>query len=350
DWDVTDEQIDEQLQSLRERYAEVDEVDRAAADGDLVTVNLDVTVDGEKLESAHVEDALYEIGSGGVTPKLDEELIGKSAGDEFTYDDNLPDDYPEHGGKPATFAVTVVDVREKTLPDLDDDFAASASGFDTIAELRDDLRTSLRRRNVTNAQHELRGKILDAYLARVDIELPPAMIQGEVDERLHQLEHQAEQYGMSADDLLSMQASDRETFTDDARTQATSSVKARLVLDRLAETLDVKIETSDIEQEILRHAQQSNMAPNEVAKVVQEQGSLPVLVGDIMRRRAIDQIVEAADIEGEPDEATLIELGLAEDPDAEPAEESSKDAPGLIVPGQKPSEESESELIVPGRD
>ncbi|MEX0868029.1 MAG: trigger factor, partial [Nitriliruptoraceae bacterium] len=167
DWDVTDEQIDEQLQSLRERYAEVDEVDRAAADGDLVTVNLDVTVDGEKLESAHVEDALYEIGSGGVTPKLDEELIGKSAGDEFTYDDNLPDDYPEHGGKPATFAVAVVDVREKTLPDLDDDFAASASGFDTIAELRDDLRTSLRRRNVTNAQHELRGKILDAYLARV---------------------------------------------------------------------------------------------------------------------------------------------------------------------------------------
>ncbi|MEX0868628.1 MAG: hypothetical protein WD011_03055, partial [Nitriliruptoraceae bacterium] len=201
-----------------------------------------------------------------------------------------------------------------------------------------------------NAQHELRGKILDAYLARVDIELPPAMIQGEVDERLHQLEHQAEQYGMSADDLLSMQATDRETFTDDARTQATSSIKARLVLDRLAETLDVKIETSDIEQEILRHSQQSNMAPNEVAKVIQEQGSLPVLVGDIMRRRAIDHIVEAADIEGEPDEATLIELGLAEDPDAEPAEESSKDAPGLIVPGQKPSEESESELIVPGRD
>ena len=240
EWDIDDEDIEGQLEQMRERFAEVDEVERTAETGDYVTLDLKVFIDGEELESAAVEDALYEVGSQGVTAKLDEELVGKEGGDEFTYTDTLPDEYPEHGGEEAEFQVSVKDVREKTLPPLDDDFAMTASEFDTIEELRKDLRDTLLRRRVMQAQGELRGRILEAYLANVDIPLPPSMIEEEKEARLTQIEQQAEQYGLEMDQLLAMQGTSREEFETNAEEQATQSVKARLVLDALAQKLEIE--------------------------------------------------------------------------------------------------------------
>src|SRR5690606_24108503 len=114
---------------------------------------------------------------------------------EFSYEDALPDEYPDHGGETATFTVTVKDVREKLLPALDDDFATTASEFDTIQDLRRDLRTSLLKRSIQQAQHDLRGTILEAYLAKVDVTLPPTMIEADAEQRMHQLQHQAERFG-----------------------------------------------------------------------------------------------------------------------------------------------------------
>ncbi|GGI06779.1 trigger factor [Egicoccus halophilus] len=316
EWDVDDEDVDEQLEQLRERFAEVDEVERAAQDGDLATLDLRVEVEGSELESARVEDALYEIGSQGVTPKLDEELVGKSAGDEFSYEDALPEEYPEHGGEQATFFVTVKDVREKTLPELDDDFAQTASGFDTLDELKRDLRNSLLRRRVEQAQHELRGRILEAYLARVDVPLPPSMVEADKQGRIHQLEHQAERFGIEVDQLFAMEETSREEFEANAQTQAEETVKAQLVLDALSSTLELDLQPGDIDQEIVRHAQSNGVSPQEIARVIQQQGSLPALVGDILRRKTIDAIVASAQVEGGPSDEVLIELGLLDDPDA----------------------------------
>jgi trigger factor len=316
EWDVEDDDVDAQLEQLRERFAEVDEVERAAASGDLVTMSLRVELDGEELESAHVEDALYEIGSQGVTPKLDEELVGKEAGDGFSYEDALPDEYPEHGGEQATFHVTVKDVREKTLPELDDDFAATASGFDTIDELRKDVRDSLLRRKVEQAQHDLRGRILEAYLARVDVPLPEAMVEADKQARMAQLEQQAERFGIDVEDLLGMEDTSREDFESNATKQAEQTVKAQLVLDALARKLEVGVDPSDIDREIVRHAQANGVSPQEIANVIQQQGSLPALLGDILRRKAIDAIVATADIDGGPSDDVLIELGLQDDPNA----------------------------------
>jgi trigger factor len=309
-WDVDDARIDEQLDQMRERFAEVEVVERAAGSGDLVTIDLAVAVDGTELESARVEDALYEVGSGGVTPQLDEEVLGKEAGDEFTYEDKLPDEYPEHGGADATFTVTVKDVREKQLPELDDDFATTASEFDTIQELRKDLRDSLLKRSIQQAQHDLRGTILEAYLAKVDVTLPPTMIEADAEQRLHQLQHQAERFGADVEQLLEMEGTTREEFEENARSQAEGTVKAQLVLDELANSLEVPVESADIDREILRHAQSNGMPPQEVARIVQQQGSLPALLGDIMRRKAIDAIVAAAEVDGGPDDEVLAEVGL----------------------------------------
>jgi trigger factor len=347
DWEVADRDVDEQLEQMRARFAEVDEVDRAATVGDLVTIDLRVEVDGRELESAQVSDALYEVGSGGVTPVLDDEIVGKQAGDAFSYEDQLPEDYPEHGGAQATFHVSVTDVREKSLPALDDDFATTASAFDTLDELKADVRASLQRMRIQQARHELRGRVLEAYLARVEVPLPPAMVDGEVEDRLHRLEHQAEQYGLDLGQLLELQGTTRDEFEEQAREEATGSVKARLVLDELSQRVDVSLETADIEEEIARHARASGMPPDEVARLIQEQGTLPVLAGDILRRKTIDAIIDAAEVTGGPDDALLAELGLVETTDADDADD---DAPsGLIVPGRDPGA-GESELIVPGRD
>jgi trigger factor len=351
DFEVDEDEVDEQLQSLRERFAEVDEVEREARTGDMVTLDLKVEVDGEILEDATVEDALYEVGSEGVTPKLDEEVVGKEAGDEFSYDDELPEGYPEHGGKPATFHVTVKDVREKTLPDLDDDLATTASAFDTLDELKADIRNTLLARRVQEGQHEIRGRIVEAYLARVDVPLPESMVDGEVEARMQRLQSQAEQYGMTVEDILGAEGTDRAAWEADQRTQAENGVKAQLVLDALARKLEIGLDAGDLDQEIIRHAQSNGLPPEQIAKIIQEQGSLPMLIGDIMRRKTIDAIVDEAQIDGGPSDDQLIDLGLKPDPDADDeAGDGNDDAPGLIIPGQDDAGEGDSELIVPGRD
>lgn len=345
---VDEDEVDAQLEQLRERFADVDEVDRPATTGDMATIDLRVEVDGQALEDSTVEDALYEIGSEGVTPKLDDEMVGKEAGDEFTYEDELPEGFPEHGGKTATFTVTVKDVREKTLPDLDDDFATTASAFDTLDELRADIRRSLQRRQIEQGQHEVRGKIVEAYLARIDIPLPPAMIEAEFDARMQRTEAHAASHGIDVDELLRVEEdTNREDYEEQQRKESESAVKAQLVLDALAKQLEISLEPGDLDEEILRHARSNGLPPEQIAQIIQEQGSLPMLVGDIMRRKTIDAIVAEASTDGGPSDELLIELGLMEDPNA--PDEDDEQASGLIVPGAGGAA-GKQELIVPGQD
>lgn len=335
DWDVSDADVDEQLGTLRERFAEVEVVERPAAEGDLVTLRMQVEVDGTELEDAAVDGALYEVGSGGVTPALDREVVGASAGDALEYDDELPDGYPEHGGATARFRVTVIDVREKRLPDLDDDFATSAAAFDSIDELRTDVRASLLRRRITAARHELRGRLVEAYVALVDVPVPPRMVDDEVEQRLHEVEHQAERVGIAVDQLLAAEGLTREEYESRLREQATTGARARLVLDRLAARLEVPFDPGDLDREVLRHAQASGIDPARLVETIQEQGSLPVLIGDVLRRKAIDEIVAAARLEGAPSADLLVELGLEDAPSA--------DGPSAEAPLEGESSEDDDE-------
>ncbi len=321
DWDVTDEDVDARLGDLRDRFAEVDEVERPAADGDFVTIDLKVAVGGEEIEDARVEDALYEVGSGGVTPKLDGELVGKAAGDEFTYTDTLPEGFPEHAGEEAEFTVTVKDVREKTLPALDDDFAMTASEFDTIEELRKDTRDNLLRRRVAEAQQAVRDQLLEAYLVNVEVPLPPSMLADFVDVRRSQLEQQAEQFGMDLDDLFAAQGTTREEWEDEAMKQAQLTVKGQLVLDELAEKLEIDVTPQDLDFEIFRHAQMQGRSPEQIAQSIVQNNAVGALAGDALRRKAINAMYDAANIEGAPSDEVLIELGLKADPAAASAEE-----------------------------
>jgi trigger factor len=331
EWDVTDEEVEERLEELRERFSELDEVDRPAKTGDYVTLDLEVSRDGEVIEDATAEDALYEVGSGGVTPKLDEELIGVAAEETLVYEDELPEGYPVHGGETVEFTVKVHDVRQRSLPELDDDFAMTASEFDTIDELRRDIRENLLRQKIPHARQELRGQILEAYLALVDVPLPEAMVEGEREGRIEQIGRQAEQYGLDLDQLLEAQGMDPEQFQTDVAEQARTAVKAQLVLEALTEKLELEVESAELGREIQRHATEHGVDPREIARVINEQGHAGVLIGDLLRRKALDALVEAADVTGGPPEEVLEELGLT---GAKPAESAVAPAGAGEDPGE----------------
>jgi len=313
EWQVPDADVDAQLEQLREQFAEVEVVDRAAAAGDLITLDLRMAVDGVEVESAHVEGALYEVGSGGVTPELDRQALGAKAGDVLEYEDGLPTSYPEHGGKAAAFTVTVTDVREKRLPELDDDFADSAGGFDSMADMRADIADSLLRRRVLEGRHDLRGVVTEAYVALHDVPVPPTMLSDAVAERIERMSQEAAQFGGTLDELLELEGTSREDYETRLTEQTTTMLRAQLVLDALARSLELTVQAADLDREFSRLAMEHRTEPKRIAELVRDQGTLPVLVGDVLRRKAIDTVLEAADITGGPDDDTLRRLGLLAD-------------------------------------
>ncbi len=316
EWQVPDADVEAQLDRLREQFAEVAVVDRPAAAGDLVTIDLLVEVDGAPVDGGDVEGALYEVGSGGVTPELDGRVLGATSGTQLTYEDELPAGYPGHGGATATFSVTVHDVREKRLPAADDDFADTAGGFDSIDELRADVRRSLLRRRVVEGRHQLRGVVTEAYVARHEVPVPPTLLTDTVAERMARLGQEAERLGGTLDELLSLEGTTREAHEARLREQSEATLRAQLVLDALARRLELTVQSADLDLEIGRLAAEHGMQPAEVARLVRDQGTLPALFGDVLRRKAIDAIVAAAEVDGGPDEDTLRELGLvADEPD-----------------------------------
>jgi trigger factor len=312
EWHVPEADVDAQLERLRQQFAEVEVVDRPAAAGDLITLDLRLSVDGVEIDSATVEGALYEVGSGGVTPELDRRALGASAEDVLVYEDELPAEYPEHGGRSATFTVTIVDVREKQLPELDDDFADTAGGFDTMADMRNDVADSLTRRRILQVRHELRGVVTEAYVALHDVPVPPTMLSEAVSERIERMSQEAAQFGGTLDQLLELEGTSREDYEQRLAEQMTTMLRAQLVFDALARQLEVTVEAADLDREFTRLAMEHRTDPKRIAELVRQQGTLPVLVGDILRRKAIDSVLDAADVDGGPDEDTLRRLGLAE--------------------------------------
>jgi trigger factor len=231
EWQVKDADVDAQLDHLREQFAEVEVVTRPAAAGDLVTLDLRLSVDGAEIESARVDGALYEVGSGGVTPELDRRALGAAAGDVLEYEDELPAGYPEHGGRTAAFTVTIVDVREKRLPDLDDDFADTAGGFDSMADMRADIADSLMRRRLMECRHELRGVVTEAYVALHDVPVPPTMLSDAVADRIERMSEEAAQLGGTLDELLALEATTREEYEGRLREQTQQLLTALRQLD-----------------------------------------------------------------------------------------------------------------------
>lgn len=263
--DVTDEDVEARLTALRERFGTLVSVDRPAAVKDFVTLDLAARVDGAEVDA--VQGTSYQVGAGNMLDGLDEAITGLSAGEETTYEGPLA--AGEFAGAPALITVKVTAVKERQLPDADDDFAQLASEFDTLAELREDLTEQAGRIKANNQAVEARAKLVEALQAAVEFELPRKIIENEV----HQ--HLAGENRLEDD-----------THRAEVTEQAEQALRAQIVLDQLAEDLNIKVEEPELLEYLISSSRQYNMDPGTFIQQVQQSGQLPAIVADVARSKA----------------------------------------------------------------
>jgi trigger factor len=296
--DVPEQEIDDWLERLRERFSELEPVGRPVQEGDFVTVDLTVTKGGEKVEQASREDYLYFVGSGEVGEKLDVELVGAKPGAILKVSDALPERFGEElGGAAVEISVLVKDVKARKLPALDDDFAKTASEFDTIPQLRDDLRERLTEVKEREADAALRDLVLQAMIDKVDVDLPESLIDEETDHRIHHARDQAERMGVGLEKMLELQGWDEARLRADSREHAIRAIKSDLVLEGIARNASLEVTAEEIGAEIAVLAQAYDREPKAVAKDLERTGQVVTLAGDIIRTKALDLLVERADVE-----------------------------------------------------
>jgi trigger factor len=317
--EVSDQDVDEWIERLRERFAELEPVGRPAQEGDFVTIDLTVTKDGERIEQGSREDYLYFVGSGEVGEKLDVELTGAKPGAILKTSDTLPERFgDELAGSAIEVSALVKDVKARRLPEVDDDFAKTASEFDTIEELRDDLRARLGEVKEREATAAVRDLALQTMIDTVDVDLPENLVEEETEHRIRHAAERAERMGVGLEKLLEMQGWDDARLREDSREHAIRAIKSDLVLEGIARSASLEVTAEEIGREIGVLAQAYDREPKAVAKDLERTGQVVTLAGDIIRSKALDLLVERADIK------TAKENGDGPDADSphEPAEAS----------------------------
>ena len=294
--DVTEPEIDEFVDRLRDRFAELDVVGRPAGAGDYAVIDLHGSVHGEEIPEATATDFLHEIGSGLLVPKLDEELEGKRKGEILKFNATLPEAFGDRAGQEVSFQVLIKEVKAKRLPEADDEFAKTASEFDTLAELRADLKEKLQEAKEREVEAVVRDRVLAALVDKVEVELPDRLVDEETEHRVKAATDRAERAGTSLQDVLEAQGWDELRFRSDARAHALRAIKADLVLEAVARQEDLNVSGDDLAEEIGRLAQAMGREPKELANMLNESGQITSLAGDIIRSKALDVIVEHAEV------------------------------------------------------
>ena len=267
-------------------------MDRAAEDGDFVSIDLSATVDGEDLPDAKAEGLSHEIGSGQLIEGLDEAIIGLKEGETRVFTTKLL--AGEHAGEDAQVTVTVKSVKERELPEPDDEFAQLASEFDTIDELKNSLTEQVSQTKRVQQAELIRDKVLETLLEQVDVPLPENIVQAQVDEALHNAVHSLDHDEEKLAEALQAQGSSREKFDADNRANAEKAVRTQLLVDSIADKLDIQVGQNDITQRLILMSQQYGMEPQQLLGALQENNQLAALFADVRRGLAVAQVVESA--------------------------------------------------------
>ncbi|OCF87585.1 trigger factor [Nocardia brasiliensis] len=286
---IGDEDIEEQLLSLRQRFGTLTGVERAVQDGDFVSIDLSATVDGEEVPEAATTGLSHEVGSGQLIEGLDEALIGLNSGESKEFTSTLV--AGEHAGKEAVITVTVQSVKERELPAADDDFAQLASEFDTLDELKEDLRTRVERSKKVQQAGEIRDKVLETLLEQVEVPLPDAVVKAEIDAVTHDAVHGFDHDEAKLAEALEAQGSSREEFDKDAKESAEKSVKTQLLLDAIAEADNTQVGQEELTERILFQSQRYGLAPEQFIQQVQQAGQLGAIFADVRRGKALAGVV-----------------------------------------------------------
>ena len=293
--EISDEDVDKSLEQLRERFASTSPVERAAAEGDVVVVDLEASVDGEVLEDGVAKGVSYTIGSGQLLDGIDEAVTGLEAGGTATFTSELKGG--SAAGQDASVKVEVTAVQARELPELDDDFAQLASEFDTLEELRADSVKRLTRIKQYDQATQAQEKVLDALLELTEVPLPEKLLKDEIETRTHNLEHhQFEPMGLTWETFLEREGKTREEYDAEVEEQSKKGIKTQFVLDELVSKEKLSVNQEELTEHLMRRAASSGMSPDQFAQAVVEGGQVPLLVGEVARGKALAVVVEAAKV------------------------------------------------------
>ncbi len=291
-----DAAVDEQLNELRERMARLESVERAAARGDFVVMDYVGTLDGEPFEGGDGRDQLVELGTGRLIPGFEDQLEGAGAGEERTVKVRFPDDYgAEHlAGKDAEFAVTVKDVKAKQLPELDDDFASDAAGFDTLAELREDIARQLTDVDERRAEGEFREAVLDAVVANANVAVPQQLVEARARELWERMLHSLAHQGISREAYLQISGKTEDEVLAEARPDAEQALRREAVIAAIVEAEGIEASEDEVVEALQESAVRENTTAEKLRKRLEKAGRLDDLREDLAQRRAVDLIAESA--------------------------------------------------------
>nr|WP_279538962.1 trigger factor [Allobranchiibius sp. GilTou38] len=299
--EVTDEDVDAEIETLRERFGTLAPVERAAAEGDSLTIDLSATIGDEKIDD--VSGVSYVVGSGNMLEGLDDAVTGLSAGDTATFEAALAGG--EHEGQAAQCSVTVQSVKERQLPDVDDDFAQLASEHDTVEELRTDMTAQAERGKRFQQGIQARDKVLDQLLEDLDLAVPQSIVEAEVQQHLE------------GEDRV-----DDDEHRAEVTESTTKALQSQFLLDKIVEENEVQVSQEELIEYLIMSAQQYGMDPNQFAQALDQQGQVPAVMGEVARRKALSTVLErvtVVDTNGETVDLNALN-DAGEDDDAEAAD------------------------------
>jgi trigger factor len=294
DVEVSDADLEEQLTALRERFSSLSPVERAASTGDFVTLDLVATINGEEVPGGTAQGLSYEIGSGTLLEGIDEAVTGASADDVRSFQTEMMGG--EYVGQTADVAVTVRSVNERVLPDLDDAWAQSAAGFDTLDQLKDDVRGRIERAKRLEQGVDARDKVLEELLSAVDFPLPDKVVAAELEWRSMTAAEQLVRGGQTKESFLEEKGQTAEDWDAELAEGASTAVKTQLVLDAVADSEELQISDAELNDQLIRRAQRAGMAPQDFANRIVESGQIGALIAEVRRGKALAHVMEQATI------------------------------------------------------
>ena len=304
----SDDEIDAQIDRMRNLEATVETVDRAAEEGDTVVIDIVGTLDGEEQDGLTTDDYSYEIGSGVITPEVDEQLTGASAGDELDFDATHPDEDEE---RQLHFTITVKEVKAKVLPELTDEWAAENSEFETVEEMKADLVERMTQVRRSQGASQLQEKVAQALAELVTDDIPEALVNGELNNRLQDLGMRLQAQGMGLEQYLMLTGRSQEQLIDEMRESAEVSARVDLALRAVVAAEGIECTEEDLDAEIEAVAERVDEKAAKVRKQLERNDQLPAVRSDIEKRKALEWLldhVEIVDENGDPVDRSLYDV------------------------------------------
>lgn len=297
---VTEEDVNKELEQLRQRHAQLEVVgeEGQVENGDFVVIDFVGKVNGEPFEGGTAEDYTLEIGSGTFIPGFEDQLVGMKLNEQKVIEVTFPADYhsEELAGKEATFDVTVKEIKRKKLAELDDEFAKDISEFETLQELKNDIENKLKKRKEENAQNHLREQAIAKASENAQVDIPQAMIDTQIDDILQNFDLRLRSQGLSLEKFLQYSQQTQESIREQYQEDAKKAVKNQLVLEAIAKAEGIEVEEEDLEKEFERLAEMYNQKKEEIKEILTQQGQIDAVKHSIRIDKAVDFIIANAKI------------------------------------------------------